>query len=46
VRTIYLDIRALEDARVPICAADGRLSLAVMFTENEANALILAEQLV
>ena len=54
VRTIYRDIRALEDAGVPIYAEDGKgYSLMegyrippVMFTENEANALILAEQLV
>jgi predicted DNA-binding transcriptional regulator YafY len=54
VRTIYRDIRALEDAGVPIYAEDGKgYSLTegyrippVMFTENEANALILAEQLV
>ena len=54
IRTIYRDIRALEDAGVPIYAEDGKgYSLMegyrippVMFTENEANALILAEQLV
>lgn len=54
VRTIYRDIRALEAAGVPIYAEDGKgYSLAegyrippVMFTENEASALILAEQLV
>ena len=54
VRTIYRDIRALEDAGVPVYAEDGKgYSLSegyrippVMFTESEANALILAEQLV
>lgn len=54
VRTIYRDIRALEDAGVPIFVEEGKgYSLMegyrispVMFTENEANALILAEQLV
>lgn len=54
VRTIYRDIRALEKAGVPILTGDGRgYTLMegykippVMFTENQANALILAEQLV
>lgn len=54
VRTIYRDIRALEQAGVPILTEDGRgYSLMegykippVMFTESQANALILAEQLV
>jgi len=54
VRTIYRDIRALEKAGVPILTEDGKgYSLMegykippVMFTENQANALILAEQLV
>ena len=54
VRTIYRDIRALEQAGVPILTEDGKgYSLMegyrippVMFTENEANALITAEQLV
>ena len=54
VRTIYRDIRALEHAGVPIITEDGKgYSLMdgyrippVMFTENEANALITAEQLV
>ncbi|AWV98952.1 helix-turn-helix transcriptional regulator [Arcticibacterium luteifluviistationis] len=54
VRTIYRDIRALERAGVPIITEDGKgYSLMdgykippVMFTESEANALILAEQLV
>lgn len=54
VRTIYRDIRALEQAGVPVLTEDGKgYSLMegyrvppVMFTENEANALITAEQLV
>lgn len=54
VRTIYRDIRTLEQAGIPIITEDGlgykimesyRLP-PVMFTENEANALITAEQLV
>ena len=54
VRTIYRDIRALEQAGIPILTEEGKgYSLMegyrippVMFTENQANALILAEQLV
>ena len=54
VRTIYRDIRTLEDAGVPIFVEEGKgYSLIegyrippVMFTEGQANALILAEQLV
>ncbi|MGJ1415189.1 helix-turn-helix transcriptional regulator [Sphingobacterium multivorum] len=54
VRTIYRDIRALEQAGVPIVTEDGKgYSLMehykippVMFTEDEANALITAGQLV
>ncbi len=54
VRTIYRDIRALEQAGVPVLTEDGKgYTLMegykvppVMFTEKEANALILAEQLV
>lgn len=54
VRTIYRDIRALEQAGVPILTEDGKgYSLMegyrvppVMFTEAQANALITAEQLV
>lgn len=54
VRTIYRDIRALEQSGVPIFAEEGKgYSLMegykippVMFTETQANALILAEQLV
>lgn len=54
VRTIYRDIRALEKSGVPILTEDGKgYTLMegykippVMFTESQANALILAEQLV
>lgn len=54
VRTIYRDIKALESAGVPVLTEEGRgYSLMegykvppVMFTENEANALITAEKLV
>lgn len=54
IRTIYRDIRALEEAGVPILTEEGKgYSLMegykippVMFTEKEANALILAWQLV
>lgn len=54
VRTIYRDIRTLEQAGVPIVTEDGKgYTLMehyrlppVTFTENEANALITAEQLV
>lgn len=54
VRTIYRDIRALEQAGVPVVTEEGRgYSLMehyrlppIMFSEAEANALILAEQLV
>lgn len=53
-RTIYRDIKALEQAGVPIISEEGKgYTLMqgykippVMFTENQANALILAEQLV
>lgn len=53
-RTIYRDIKALEQAGVPILTEDGKgYALMegyrippVMFTEKQANALILAEQLV
>lgn len=53
-RTIYRDIKALEEAGVPILTVEGKgYALMegykippVMFTEKEANALILAEQLV
>lgn len=54
VRTIYRDIRTLEQAGVPIITEDGKgYTLMegyrippVMFTESQANALITAEQLV
>jgi len=54
VRTIYRDIKALEQAGVPILMEDGKgYSLMegykippIMFSESQANALILAEQLV
>jgi len=53
-RTIYRDIKALEQSGVPILTEEGKgYSLMegyrvppVMFTENEANALVTAEQLV
>ena len=48
IRTIYRDIKALEQAGIPILTEDGKgYSLMegyrippVMFTENEANAII------
>jgi predicted DNA-binding transcriptional regulator YafY len=54
IRTIYRDIRALEQAGVPIMTEEGKgYSLMehyrlppIMFTESQANALVLAEQLV
>jgi predicted DNA-binding transcriptional regulator YafY len=54
IRTIYRDIKALEQAGVPILVEDGKgyylmdgyKMPPVMFTESEANALITAEQLV
>lgn len=54
VRTIYRDIRALEQAGVPVVTEEGRgYSLMehyrlppIMFSEAQANALILAEQLI
>jgi predicted DNA-binding transcriptional regulator YafY len=54
IRTIYRDIRTLEQAGVPIVTEDGKgYSLMegykvppIMFTEAQANALITAEQLV
>lgn len=53
-RTIYRDIKALEQAGVPILTEDGKgYTLMdgykippIMFSESEANALITAEQLV
>ncbi|MFK7923257.1 MAG: helix-turn-helix transcriptional regulator [Bacteroidia bacterium] len=54
VRTVYRDIRALEASGVPIYTEEGKgYSLVegyrippVMFTEDEANALITAESLI
>jgi predicted DNA-binding transcriptional regulator YafY len=54
IRTIYRDIKVLEQAGVPIFSEDGKgYSLMdgyrippVMFTEDEANALITIEQVV
>ena len=54
VRTIYRDMRTLENSGIPIAAEDGvGYSLMegyqlppVLFTEDEANALITAEQLI
>lgn len=53
-RTIYRDIKALEDAGVPIFTEEGKGYRIlegynippIMFNEEQANALILAEQLV
>jgi len=53
-RTIYRDIKALEQAGIPILTEEGKgYSIMdgyrippVMFTESEANALITAEQLI
>lgn len=53
IRTIYRDIKALEQSGIPILMEDGKgYSLMegykippIMFTEREANALIIAEQL-
>jgi predicted DNA-binding transcriptional regulator YafY len=54
VRTIYRDIRALEQAGVPILTEEGKgYSIMegyrippIMFTETEANALVTAEQFI
>ncbi len=54
VRTIYRDIRTLENSGIPIITEEGRgYSLMegyqlppVMFTEEEANSLITAEQII
>lgn len=54
VRTVYRDIRAIEESGVPIVTVEGKgYSLMdgytippLMFTEEEANALITAERLV
>lgn len=53
-RTIYRDIKALEEAGVPILTEEGKGYYLmegyrippIMFTESEANALITAEQLI
>ena len=53
-RTIYRDIKALEQAGVPVLPEEGKGYMLmegykippVMFSEKQANALILAEQLV
>jgi predicted DNA-binding transcriptional regulator YafY len=53
-RTIYRDIKALQQAGVPILTEDGKGYTImdgyrippIMFTESEANALITAEQLI
>ncbi|QCE43185.1 helix-turn-helix transcriptional regulator [Psychroserpens sp. NJDZ02] len=54
IRTIYRDIKTLENSGIPIITEEGKgFSLIhgfnlppVMFTEKEANALITAEQLI
>ncbi|MVX34652.1 helix-turn-helix transcriptional regulator [Myroides sp. LoEW2-1] len=54
VRTVYRDIRALEDSGVPIVTEEGKgysimegYSLPpIMFSQEEANALITVEQLI
>ena len=54
VRTVYRDIKALSDAGVPVITEDGKgYSILegyrippVMFTEDEANALVTAELLI
>lgn len=54
IRTIYRDIRTLEQSGIPIVTEEGKgYSLLegyqlppIMFTENEANALITAEKLI
>lgn len=54
IRTIYRDIRTLEKSGIPIVTEEGKgYSLMdgfqlppIMFTENEANALITAERLI
>ncbi|WP_310555160.1 YafY family protein [Flavobacterium sp.] len=53
-RTIYRDLKALEEAGVPILTEEGKGYYLmegyrippIMFTESEANALITAEQLI
>ncbi|MDF1698054.1 MAG: YafY family protein [Saprospiraceae bacterium] len=54
IRTIYRDIRALESSGVPIYVEEGRgyklmdgyTLPPIMFTEQEANALITAQQII
>lgn len=54
IRTIYRDMRTLERSGIPVVTEEGRgYALMegyhmppVMFTENEANALVTAEQLI
>lgn len=54
IRTVYRDIKALEQAGIPICVDEGKgytlmegyTLPPLMLTETEANALITAEQLV
>jgi len=54
IRIIYRDIRTLEQAGIPIITEEGKGYVImeyyrlppIMFTESQANALILAEQLV
>jgi predicted DNA-binding transcriptional regulator YafY len=54
IRTVYRDIKALQQADIPVCTEEGKgYSIMegfrlppVMFTESEANALITAEQLI
>ncbi|MCK0156258.1 YafY family transcriptional regulator [Cellulophaga sp. F20128] len=54
VRTVYRDIRTLEQSGIPIFTEEGKgysimegyMLPPVMFTEEEANALITAEQIV
>jgi predicted DNA-binding transcriptional regulator YafY len=54
IRTIYRDIRALEQAGIPIATEEGKGYTLVkgfklppiMFSEEEANALVTAEQLI
>ena len=54
IRTVYRDIRSLEQSGIPIVTEDGKgYSMMdgynlppVMFTEAEANAILIAEQLI